>query len=184
MKALTKKDRQTIERLVKQYTVEEIADAFMVPRETRSPGEEDTAIATFRAIREREIAARTPEQILEAKILQIKYQILSCIESDAPQDNRSFQHFMHEYIRAQGKKDKEFAEDVGVKPYVLSQYLNGHRNPPGEFLIRLEMHSDGLIPASWWFRLLQKPREAELMQNAVIRERERKHLKNKIEITL
>lgn len=34
------------------------------------------------------------------------------------------------------------------------------------------------------FRLLQKPREAELMQNAVIRERERKHLKNKIEITL
>ena len=64
------------------------------------------------------------------------------------------------------------------------EYLNGHRTPPKEFLIRLKLHSNGLIPASWWFRLLQKSKEAELMEDTAIREQESKHVRNKIELAL
>jgi transcriptional regulator with XRE-family HTH domain len=184
MSHLTKKDLKTVERLFSQYTVEEIADAFMIPREPLSPDEEEKGLEEFRAMRLKEIASRTPEQWKEAKMLQVKYQILSSIDNVEPMEERNFQYFLNEYIRAQDKKDKEFAEDVDVKPYVLSQYLNGHRNPPKEFLIRLELHSNGLIPASWWFRLLQKSKELELSQDEAIREQERKHVKNKIELAL
>lgn len=82
------------------------------------------------------------------------------------------------------KKDREFADDVDVKPEVLNQYLNGRRIPPEKFLVRLELHSNGLIPASWWFRLLQKSKEDDLMRNESMREEESKHVKNKIELAL
>ncbi|SEJ03408.1 hypothetical protein SAMN05216327_105386 [Dyadobacter sp. SG02] len=184
MRHLTKKDRQTIERLFKDYTIEEIADAFMIPREPLSPEEEEKGMQEFRAMRQREIANRTPEQWIEAKTLQIKYQILNYIEDSDPKAHWDFQYFLNEYIRAQNKKDKEFAADVDVKPYVLSQYLNGHRTPPKEFLVRLELHSNGLIPASWWLRSLQKSKEVELAEDTAIREQESKHVKNKIELAL
>lgn len=184
MRQITKKDRQTIERLFKEYTIEEIADAFMIPRERLSREEEEKGMQKFRAMRQQEISNRTPEQWREARSLQVKYQILNYIDDTESQEHWNFQYFLNEYIRAQDKKDKEFAADVDVKPYVLSQYLNGHRTPPKEFLIRLELHSNGLIPASWWFRLLQKSKEAELMQDTAIREQESRHVKNKIELAL
>ncbi|MGX5857580.1 hypothetical protein ACWKW6_28240 [Dyadobacter jiangsuensis] len=184
MMQLTKKERKTIERLFEEYTVEEIADAFMIPREPLSPEEEEKGMQEFRAMRQREIANRTPEQWKEVRTFTIKYQILAYIEGDRSEAHWSFQYFLHEYIRAQNKKDKEFAADVDVKPYVLSQYLNGHRTPPKEFLIRLELHSNGSIPASWWLRSLQKSKEVELMQDTAIREQESKHVKNKIELAL
>ncbi|WP_426294817.1 hypothetical protein ACN9ML_08500 [Dyadobacter endophyticus] len=48
----------------------------------------------------------------------------------------------------------------------------------------MELHSNGLIPASWWLRLVQKSKEAELTQDTAIREQESKHVKNKIELAL
>src|SRR5690349_17639077 len=178
MKQTTKKEQQTIEILINDYTVEEIADAFMIPQEPLPPEEEEKGMQEFRSMRQREIANRTPEQWVEVKTLGIKYQLLTYIEEPKPEAHRSFQYFLNEYVRAQNKKDKEFAADVDVKPYVLSQYLNGHRIPPKEFLIRLELHSNGLIPASWWLRSLQKSKEVELAEDTAIREQESKHVKN------
>lgn len=184
MMQLTKKEQKTIKKLFEEYTVQEIADAFMIPREPLSREEEEKEMQEFRAMRQREIANRTSEQWIEIRTLTIKYQMLAYIEGDRLEAHWNFQYFLNEYIRAQNKKDKEFAADVDVKPYVLSQYLNGHRTPPKEFLIRLELHSNGLIPASWWLRSLQKSKEIELMQDTAIREQESKHVKNKIELAL
>ena len=184
MAKLTKKDLKTIERLFKQYTPQELAEAFVFPTGDPETEEEKRAEEEFWAERRRQLANRTPEDLKHSKMLQIKYQILSYLDDNDPKEHWNFQHFLNEYIRAQDKKDKEFAADVDVKPYVLSQYLNGHRTPPKEFLIRLELHSNGLIPASWWLRLVQKSKEAELMQDTAIREQESKHVKNKIELAL
>lgn len=184
MRVATKKELKIIKKLFEQYTLDELADALVLPVD---PGEVEQAqkdLEDFRAMRQKEIDNRTPEQWREAKMHQLKYQILSYNDDIEPKDHWNFQFFLNEYIRAQDKKDKEFAEDVDVKPYVLSQYLNGHRNPPKEFLVRLELHSNGLIPASWWLRLLQKSKETELMQDEAIREQERKHVKNKIELAV
>ena len=183
MRTPTKSERKTIERLFKEYTLEELADAFVFPVDPPT-AEQRLVEEAFWTERRRQMANRTPEELKKSKLLQIKYQILNYIEDTSPEAHWNFQYFLNEYIRAQNKKDKEFAADVDVKPYVLSQYLNGHRTPPKEFLVRLELHSNGSIPASWWLRSLQKSKEVELMQDTAIREQESKHVKNKIELAL
>ncbi|PSL23238.1 hypothetical protein [Dyadobacter jiangsuensis] len=184
MRVATKKELKVIKKLFEQYTLDELADAFVFPIHPDDVEQAEKDMQEFRTMRQREIANRTPEQWIEAKTLTIKYQMLAYIEGDRSEAHWNFQYFLNEYIRAQSKKNKEFAADVDVKPYVLSQYLNGHRTPPKEFLIRLELHSNGLIPASWWLRSLQKSKEVELMQDSAIREQESKHVKNKIELAL
>ncbi|WP_353719282.1 hypothetical protein [Dyadobacter sp. 676] len=184
MRIATRKELKVIKKLFEQHTPEELADAFVFPIHPDDVKQARKDLEAFRVMRENEIANQSPQERTKNKIYQIKYQIRDFIDSDDGKPYWNFPYFLNEYIRAQGKKDKEFAGDVDVKSYVLSQYLNGHRNPPKEFLIRLELHSNGLIPASWWFRLLQKTKEKELMQDNAIRERERNHVKNKIELAL
>lgn len=94
----------------------------------------------------------------------------------------SFGYFLSEYVNRQEKKDKQFAAEIDIKPAVLSQYLNNHRKPPERFVIRLELHSNGMIPALSWFKLLQKDKEHEIMTNKDIRAEESKHIRNKLEI--
>jgi transcriptional regulator with XRE-family HTH domain len=184
MRIATKKEVKIIKKLFEKYTPEELADAFVFPVLPDNVEQAEKDLEGFRAMRQKQIANQTPEERIRNKMYQIRYQIRDFIDKNDHKEHWNFQYFLNEYIRAQGKKDKEFAEDVDVKPYVLSQYLNGHRSPPKEFLIRLELHSNGLVPASWWFRLLQKSKEAELMQDTAIREQESKHVKNKIELAL
>ncbi|SDG91734.1 hypothetical protein SAMN04487996_12561 [Dyadobacter soli] len=184
MRVATKRELKVIKKLFEQYTLEELADAFVFPIHPDDVEQAEKDLQEFREMRQREIANRTPEEVKQSRMLAIKYQILNYIDQIDPQKHWNFEYFLSEYIRAQNKKDKEFAEDVDVKPYVLSQYMNGHRTPPKEFLVRLELHSNGLIPASWWLRLVQKSKEVELMQDTAIREQESKHVKNKIELAL
>jgi hypothetical protein len=48
----------------------------------------------------------------------------------------------------------------------------------------LELHSNGLIPALLWFRLLQKEKEFEIAHDPAIRKEENQYVKNKIELVL
>ena len=68
-----------------------------------------------------------------------------------------------------------------VKPAVLSQYINNHRRPKDEFVIRLELHSNGMIPAISWFKLIQKDKEHEIMTNQALRREESKHVRNRLD---
>lgn len=52
---------------------------------------------------------------------------------------------------------------------VLSQYINNHRKPKDEFVIRLELHSNGMIPAISWFKVIQKDKEHEIMTSQELR---------------
>lgn len=79
------------------------------------------------------------------------------------------------------RQDKQFAAEIDIKPAVISQYLNNHRKPPEKFVIRLELHSNGMIPALAWFKLLQKGNEYEIMTDVGIRKEESKHIKNRLE---
>ena len=69
----------------------------------------------------------------------------------------------------QDKKDKQFADEVDVTPAVLSQYINNHRKPKDEFVIRLGLHSNGMIPAISWFKVIQKDKEHEIMTSQELR---------------
>jgi len=121
----------------------------------------------------------TKKQIYH-QLQQLKTELEAYITSDAFIEYLSFSYFLNQYIRRQNKLDKQFATDIGVTHAAISQYLNDHRKPTKEFLVRLELHSNNLIPAILWFKLVQKEKEHEIITDAYIRMTENKHVKSKL----
>ncbi len=160
---------------------EELVEAFIFPREEPTTEKEKQEEEEFWQERRKQFENRTPEQKIFAKLLQLKFQLEDYIGGNDYKAALNFGYFLNEYVNRQEKPDKEFAADIDVKPAVLSQYLNNHRKPTEKFVIRLELHSNGMIPALSWFKLLQKDKEHEIMTDTSIRKEESKHIKNRLE---
>lgn len=98
-------------------------------------------------------------------ILQLKNQLESYVYSNQFDSQLNFGYFFNEYIKRQAKPDKVFASEISVSHATISQYINKHRKPTNEFLIRLELHSCGLFPAFTWLKLLHKETEFQILND-------------------
>ncbi|RDC55909.1 XRE family transcriptional regulator [Pedobacter chinensis] len=165
-----------------KFTEEELTDAFVFPSEEKLTDEEKKVESDFWAARRIQFKNRTPIQQIYGDLLRLKFQLEDYIGSDQYKEQLNFGYFLNEYVSRQDKKDKEFADEVDVTPAVLSQYINNHRKPKDEFVIRLELHSNGMIPAISWFKVIQKDKEHEIMTNQDLRREESKHVKNRLEL--
>lgn len=178
------KPKTTTAEDLQRYTHAELADALVFPATEPLAEHEKQEQEHFWAERRAKFENRSVQEQIYTDLLQLRFRLEDYIQGDGYEETLDFGYFLNEYIRIQRKKDKVFAQDVDVKPYVLSQYLNGHRNPTDKFIIRLELHSNGLIPALLWFRLLQKEKEFEIAHDPAIRKEENQYVKNKIELVL
>ncbi|WP_183567757.1 hypothetical protein [Mucilaginibacter sp. SP1R1] len=161
----------------------ELAEAFVFPSKAPVTAKEKQEEDAFFQTRRKQFANRTSQQQIYDKLLQLKFQIEDYISSNQYQDVLNFSYFLSEYVNRQDKKDKDFAAEIDIKPVVLSQYLNNYRTPPEKIVFRLELHSNGMIPAVTWYKLLQKDKEHEIMTNSGARNEESKHIKNKLEFS-
>lgn len=163
-----------------KFTGEELADAFVFPADkvlsTKEKKEEDD----FWKARRNQFENRALREKMYSRLLQLKFQLEDYIDSSQYVEALNFGFFLNEYVSRQDKKDKDFAVEVDVKPAVLSQYINNHRKPTDEFIIRLELHSNGMFPAISWFKIIQKDKEHEIITSQKLREEESKHVKNRL----
>ena len=166
---------------LRKYSDRELAEALVFPSDSPLTDEEKLQEENFWAERRKRFENRTAEQKVYTKLLQLKFQLEEYIGSTQYREALNFGYFLNEYVNRQEKQDKELAAEIDVKPDVFSQYLNNHRKPTKKFVIRLELHSNGMIPAIAWFKLLQKDKEHEIMTNNDIRKEESKHVKNRLE---
>lgn len=176
-----RKDKEIQHTDFSKFTSEELADAFVFPADRKTTAEEKREESDFWEARRKKFDNRTPVQQIYANLLQLKFQLEDYIGSAQYKDKLNFGYFLNEYVSRQEKKDKEFANEVDVTPAVLSQYINNHRKPKDEFVIRLELHSNGMIPAISWFKVIQKEKEHEIMTNLDLRREESKHVKSRLE---
>lgn len=163
-----------------KFTGEELADAFIFPADKVLSGKEKEEEGDFWKNRRNQFENRTHGQKMYSRLLQLKFQLEDYIDSSQYVEALSFGFFLNEYVSRQDKKDKDFAVEVDVKPAVLSQYINNHRKPTDEFIIRLELHSNGMIPAISWFKVVQKDKEHEIITNQKLRDEESKYVKNRL----
>ena len=84
----------------------------------------------------------SPEQILRAKLLQLKLRMEEYIKKPVFTKRNFFTDFLTAYIDIIYSKRSDFASDIDVTPVRLSQVLNGHRAPKDEFMLRLMVHSE------------------------------------------
>lgn len=167
------------EKLTRKYTHEELADSFVF-RNTLTAGQQETAATQFAEARKKVKQKHTADEELHAGVLQLRYQIEDYTNSTQYKAHLSLSYFLRSYIKLNYKTNKDFAKDIHLDETELSQVLNGHRDPSEKTLIRLELHSGNLIPAVYWYKLLEKEKEYELETDNTLREQEEKYVKNRL----
>lgn len=82
------------------------------------------------------------DQIVQAKLLQLKLKMEEYIQKPVYEDHNYFTEFLTSYIDAIYSRRNNFAKDINITPVRLSQVLNNHREPQEAFLLRLMIHSE------------------------------------------
>ena len=170
-------NQEKFHQLQKQYTIEELADAMMVPEEL-SATELAKANEEFRALRLQMLANQSEEQRLFADVVRLSFLIKEAIKQAAFVPEKSFSVFLAEYIAIFRRNKKQFAEDLDLHYTRLSRILNEREEPNVELAYRLEKHSGGLIKAELWWRLSILKQEYFIKQDTVGRSREGEKVKN------
>lgn len=168
-------------KLNKKYGAAELADSFVF-RSTLSPKQKEEARKQLAEARAKVRKNLTGEQKLLANVLQLRFQMEDYTKSSDYDKSLTFGYFLRAYIKLKYSVNKKFATDINIDETELSQILNSHRHPSEKTIIRLEIHSNKTIPALSWYKLLEKEREYELLNNMEVREKEAKYVKNKIKI--
>ena len=107
------------------------------------------------------------EQVLWARLTQLKLQMEAFTSNSENPDGSSFTGFLKRYIDMLYSKRSNFAGDMDVSPVSLSQVLNNHREPKLEFLLRLMIHSElvfrNICPFNHdtWFKVYYHERISE-----------------------
>jgi len=165
-----------------KYTPEELAEAMVFPVKLTASQKKEAAeqLAAARKISAQE---QTDEGRLTLKLFQLKFQLEDYLDSKTYDPEKHFGHFLKRYIDILGIKRKAFAEDISIDDTMLSQLINMHRTPPDYVSIRLELHSNNIIPAEYWYGLVEMQREFQIKTDKAMRKRERKFV-HKLAITL
>jgi hypothetical protein len=166
-------------KLDKKYTKEEQADAFVFRNEL-SEKEKAEASNDLILARKNAKAELNDNQIVYAKVLQLRFIMEDYIKSNGFNKDFSFAFFLRKYIRLGYKINKDFAKDIQLAETELSSILNKGRTPSRKTFVRLELHSNNAIPAIIWYKVFEKEKENELQMDKLVREKEEKYVKNRL----
>ena len=127
-----------------------------------------------------------PTEIKEiiSALLRFRFKIEDYLNSEEFDQNLTFSACLKEYIKLIHKKQKEFASDINMQQTELSQIINKHRKPPHGFVVRLEIHSSGAIPAQYWNKILNKENEFELLNDPAVWATESKNVIRKLPLNV
>ena len=165
------------QRLRKEYTDEEIAEAMLIPKDWASEKEKKEAHEEFGRLRMKMLAERTPEEKLYGGLITIQFQIKAAIEGRLAPAKTSGD-FLRQYIKVIGKTQKEFAADISLHPSRVSRIIKGKEKISKAIAYRLEQHSGNTIDALLWWKLGQKETEEEIKKETKERDIERQYVKN------
>ena len=153
-----------------------IKDANILPSELtqQQQSEADKEFSIFRLDR---LKRMTEEERIYSRILQIKYMMEDYFKSNTYDSKYSFSRFLREYIHSINRKDNEFSKEISLHVTQLSRILNDKEEPNKKLLVRLEIHSNNWIPALYWYRVLEKQKESEIINDKSIRLSEKKNVR-------
>jgi plasmid maintenance system antidote protein VapI len=168
------KNNKVYKKLIKEHTPEELAEAFVFPVKLTKKQKKEAA-EQLAAARKKTQAEMTEETRNSLRLYHLRFRIEDYLDGKEEFNPEfSFGFFLKRYVELLEKKRKDFAEEISIDETLLSQLINNHRLPPDYITIRLEIHSDNIIPATYWIRLIEKQRLHEISTNEELREKEKK----------
>lgn len=147
-----KTGKKIYDKLRKEYSDEEIVESFVF-NETLPPYEQKQVNDEFRKIRLALLHNMTPKQILVSQLMQMKLLLQEYFKKENFESTFSFSNQLKIYIKITTRSNKEIAGNLNIHPTKLSRILNQKEFPNVDLMYRLEEHSDGELPAYYWWRL-------------------------------
>jgi hypothetical protein len=169
-------------KILEELKPEDIVDSFVLPHSLRKKEKAKADVELLEALT-RKRAALPDEKKLEYSLLQFKFQLEEYIKSNDYSEKFTFGYFLKIYLNVLNKKANEFAEEIDVPQRSLSKWLNNDTIPDEAIMIRLEIHSNNTIPAVNWLKIIEKGTEYRLISNSALRQIQRAHVKNMVEVT-
>lgn len=105
---------------------------------------ESEAVALMEA-RIKKMKGLTGEDILRARLIQLKLKMEEYLELSAYDKGNYFSEFLKSYIDTIYSKRSQFSDDIDITPIQLSQIINNHREPNEEFFKKLMVHSEKMF---------------------------------------
>lgn len=169
-------NQEIYKKLKEHYSDEELAKSIMVPEELSWEEEKQAReeLIQWRLKKRQEMSEQ--DKILSG-LLSIKYQIKSYIDDREFNPEKSLSNFLDRYMIVIHRNQKTLAEEIGIHPARLNRILKGKEKIGKSIAYRLETHSGELIPAIYWWKLMQKEVEQEILTEKKAREIEKKHVK-------
>ena len=111
------------------------------------------------------------EQILRAKLLQLKLKMENYLKEPVYDSQNHFANFLETYVDTIYSRRSEFAKDINVTPVFLSKVINSHREPNEEFILKLMIHSEkvfkhvGEFDEKTWYQIYFHEKLCDTMSN-------------------
>jgi hypothetical protein len=105
---------------------------------------ESEAVALMEA-RIKKMKGLSGEEIIHAKLMQLKLKMEEYLTKSTYDQSHYFSDFLKIYIDTIYSKRSGFADDIDITPVLLSQIINHHREPNGEFFQKLMIHSEKMF---------------------------------------
>ena len=170
---------EVYKKLKTKYTDEEIAESFMIPA-TLTDKEQKVSDEEFKKIRFHLLNNRTEKQRLMSEITRLRISIKIYLEQEIYSPVFSFGKILEEYISLIKKTKKEFSKDIDIHYTKLSRIINEREEPNVSLIYRLESHSDELIPAIYWWKLMIRKQENLIKSDRDRKRMEGRRVKNKL----
>lgn len=120
-----------------------IEDAeFGLDSRYNSAKERESEAALLMEARLRRMKNLSKDQIIRAKLMQLKLKMEEYLKQPMCDDKNHFAHFLKVYVDTIYSTRSKFAHDINITPVSLSQVINNHREPKDEFILKLMIHSE------------------------------------------
>ncbi len=166
---------------LKKYSDKELAEAHIFPSQL-SQAEKNKSEKEFSDFRLQRLQQMNEQDRLYSRIMQLKYIIENYTQSSSYNSAFTFSYFLKEYIHSINKRNTDFSKEISLHVTKLSRLLNNKEIPNNKILVRLELHSNNIIQAVSWYRILEKQKELELMHDDKLRRTERKYVKSNVDL--
>ena len=168
--------------LKQDYTEEEVAETFIFNAEL-SGQEQKEAHQEFVRLRMESLSNLSPTEKLRSNLFAFKLKMQRYFLSKEFNQDYTFAQQLKTYIELTNRSHAEIAENLSVHKTRLSRIVNGRERPNTDLMYRLEKHSDGEIPAAYWWRLFAKESENSIRTDDAKREEESGKVKNPLQLS-
>ncbi len=164
----------------KKYTNKDLAQAHVFPHGLTETGKEE-ADKQIWEIRKNRLEDMDAGKTLLSQLMRLKFKMSQYIASSNYEELYTFSYFLKEYVASLNKTKHAFSKEISLHNSQLSRLLHNKEEPNKNILIRLEIHSNKSIPALFWFKILEKQKELELMKDTKLRESEKVFVKKTVQ---